>query len=84
MWGILDLQTGEIREETYETRKQAICEFSDYWRNIAFSDWFDNFEFPEGLSEEQKDEMVWNDLKSIEDETFLLDYFEFEPVELAE
>lgn len=84
MWGILDLQSGQIRPETYVSREQAIAEFADYWRNIAYQDYFDSYEFDSELTEEQKDKLVWDDLKSIDDETFLIEYYNFLPVKLAE
>lgn len=82
MWGIYDLQREELRPEVYETREQAIHEFADYWRDICYFDYFDNYDFPEFLTEEEKDEIVWNDIKNIDDETFITEYYGFEPVEI--
>lgn len=82
MWGIYDLQREELRPEVYETREQAICEFADYWADICYYDYFDCYEFPEFLTEEEKDELVTSELRNMDNETFLNEYG-FEPVEIG-
>lgn len=94
MWGVFDLQRQELREETYKSKKQAIHEFADYWRGIAFSDWLDSFDFEDykkqkGLqsdyqfSKNEENAIIENDLQSMTD-IEIFDFFEFEAVDLKQ
>lgn len=94
MWGIFDLQRQELRDDEYESKQQAIHEFADYWRGIAFSDWLDCFDFEDykkqkGLqsdyqfSKNEENAIIENDLQSMTD-IEIFDFFEFEAVDLKQ
>lgn len=89
---ILDRQWNKLRDEIYDSYQEALEQFADYWRDIAFSDWLDNFDFEDykkrnGLptdyqfSAEEEDRIVEADLKAMTDKE-IFDFFEFEVVKV--
>lgn len=87
-YGIYDHQKREFRYEIYDSRNKAISEFREYWTDIAYSDWFDNFDFEtykkqhnipfeNSLTMKEKEKIVIDDLNSFSNEEFF-DFFEFE------
>ena len=93
MYGIKDCQLNEIRNEEYDSYKEALTEFADYWRYIAFDDWFNKFDFDsykeaQGIPDskkftfEEQENIVISDLKGMTDRE-IFDYFEFKVVFLG-
>lgn len=85
-WGIYDSQRNEFREEVYSSREEALASFSEYWKEIVFSDVMDTFDFEDykskhginrELTETEEDKIVTKYLSDWNNEEFL-EWYEME------
>ena len=86
-WGIYDTQLDQFRDEDYDSEETARHEFVDYWKEIAFDEMWENFDFEHymkqhnipihPLTEDEERVMVQAYMDDYTDEEFL-DFYGFQ------
>ena len=86
-WGIYDTQLDQFRDEDYESEETARHEFAEYWKEIAFDEMWENFDFEHymkqhnipihQLTEDEERAMVQAYMNEWSDEEFL-DFYGFQ------
>lgn len=92
-WGIYDTQLDQFRDEDYESEETARHEFVEYWKEIAFDEMWENFDFENykerngithDLSEDEERTIVQEYMDDYTDEEFLDFYgFRVRPLDLS-
>ena len=72
VWKIYDIQKREFRDEEYSSREEAIKEFSEYWKEIVFSDVLDTFDFEDYKSKND----IKHELKNEEETKIVEEYLD--------